>query len=106
MVRDGREELVEFIVHHAFYPVLMADRAGPNRALVEHLQEMTRAKIERFRNCRSIKDVIDNFERDRKTQSEIHGDLRLLKLPVLSDLRQDFERKVYDLGLIKRIARL
>ena len=95
------EELVDFIVHQAFYPVLMVDRASPNRAMIQNLQDLTRTGIARFRSCRSLKEVIDNFERDRRMQSDIHADLKLLKLPVLSDLRQDFERKVYDLGVVR-----
>ena len=104
VISDAKNELVDFIVHQAFYPVLMADRSGPNKAVVEQLQSVTRAEIERFRSCKSLKEVIENFERNRQMQldTDLHADLKVLSLPVLSDLQQGFERKVYELGLARK----
>jgi len=104
VISDAKNELVDFIVHQAFYPVLMADRSGPNKAVVEQLQNVTRAEIERFRSCKSLKEVIETFERNRRMQldTDLHVDLRVLRLPVLSDLKLDFERKVYELGRARK----
>jgi len=104
VISDAKNELVDFIVHRAFYPVLMADRTGPNKAVVEQLQSVTRAEIERFRSCKSLKEVIETFERNRQMQldTDLHVDLRVFRLPVLNDLKIDFERKVYELGRARK----
>ena len=97
---DARNELVDFIVHRAFYPVLMADRTGPHRARIEHVQAATRAEIERFRSYGSAEEVISSFQRDlqsRPTKS-INSELKLLHLPMIDDFRDDFERKARELG--------
>ena len=96
----ARNELVDFIVHRAFYPVLMVDRAGPHRDIVEHVQAATRAEIERFRSFGSIKEVIDSFGRDLRSKSaqNIQSELKLLHLPTIEDFHEDFERKARELG--------
>lgn len=98
---SARNELVDFIIHRAFYPVLMADRAGPHRAMIEHVQAATRAEIDRFRGYGSAEEVIDGFERGFRSRParDIHSKLKLLDLPVIDDLRDDFEHKVRELGL-------
>ncbi len=95
-----RNELVDFIVHRAFYPMLMADRAGPDKAMVEHVQKATRAEVDRFRSYDSAEDVIYGFERDVRSRpaQTIHSELKLLHLPVIDDLRDEFERKARELG--------
>ena len=100
MARDAKSELVDFLVHRAFYPVLMAQRSGPHKARVEHVQDTARTEIERFRSCGSIEDVVASFKRDLRSRpaKDVHSDLRLLNLPVLSDLREDFEQKARELG--------
>ena len=100
MARDTKNELVDFLVHRTFYPVLMAQRVGPHKAKIEHVQDVTRTEIERFRSYGSIEDVVVNFKRDLRSNpaKDVHSDLRLLNLPVISDLREDFERKARELG--------
>jgi hypothetical protein len=100
MARDTKSELVDFLVHRTFYPVLMAQRAGPHKAKIEHVQDATRTEIERFRSYGSIKDVAVNFERDLRLRpaSSIRSDLRLVSLPVLGDVHEEFERKARELG--------
>ncbi len=91
---------MDFIVHQAFYPVLMVDRASANREMVEQLQNAARAEIKQFRSCRSVGEVVISFKRDlgAKSASDIHAKLRLLHLPVIHDLRDDFEHKARELG--------
>ncbi len=100
MATDAKTELVDFLVHRAFYPVLMTQRTGPHKATIEQVQHATRAEIERFRSYGSIEDVIASFERDLRSKParSIYSDLKLLNLPVISDVREDFERKVRELG--------
>ena len=97
---DARNQLIDFIAHRAFYPVLMVDRVGPHRALIEHVQAATRAKIDRLRSYSSAEEVIDNFERDfrSRTAQDITSELKLLHLPTIDDLRDEFERKARELG--------
>ena len=97
---DARNQLVDFIAHRAFYPVLMVDRTGPHRAMIEQVQAATRAKIDRLRSCGSAAEVIDSFERDLRSgpAQDITCELKLLHLPVVDDLRDEFERKARELG--------
>ncbi len=92
---------MDFLVHRAFYPVLMAQRTGPNKALIERLQETTRNEIERFRSYRSIAEVMINFRRELTSghKQSLCSDLRMLNLPVIGDLRDDLEEKARELGL-------
>jgi hypothetical protein len=100
MTADVKDELVDFLVHQAFYPVLMTDRAGPNKAMIAHVQEAIHAEIDRFRGYKSAEEVIANFNRDLRSKpgKDIHSELKLLNLPVLHDLHEDFERKARELG--------
>ena len=101
LARDRKSDLVDFIVHRVFYPVLMAQRAGPNKALIERLQDAARREIERFRNYGSVEEVLNGFQRDVSSPpaKDNYSDLRSLNLPVISDLHEDFERKARELGL-------
>jgi len=99
MSPDATTELVDFIVHRSFYPVLMVNRVGPDRAIIEHVQEAVRAEIARYRSYRSIEEVIASFKRDVKERpANIYSDLKLLHLPVISDLKDEFESKARQLG--------
>lgn len=100
MSLDATTELVDFIVHRTFYPVLMVNRVGPNRAMIEHVQEATRAEIDRYRSCRSVEEVIASFKRDIKGRAanDIYPNLRLLHLPSIDDLKDEVERKARQLG--------
>ena len=101
MTKDIKGELVQFLLHKAFYPVLMAQRDGPDRTKIEHVQEATRAEIERFRSYRSAEEVMVNFQRDlnSKPAKTIHSELKALNLPIINDVREEFERKAKELGV-------
>ena len=103
MTTDARSELVEFLAHRAFYPVLMArwDGDSETRTRLEHVQQATRAEIDRFQGYGSVEEVIVNFKRDlnSKPAKKIHSELKALNLPVISDFREEFERKVSNLGV-------
>lgn len=100
LVPDARNELVDFVVHRVFYPVLMLQRTGPHKARIEHIQDATRAEIDRFRGYKSVEEVIANFKHDLRSKPAkgINSELKLLNLPVLHDLHEDFERKARELG--------
>ena len=101
MTKDARADLVEFLLHKAFYPVLMAKPDGHDRAKMEHVQKATQAEIDRFRSYRSAEEVITNFKRDLSSTpaKKIHAELKALNLPVINDFSDEFERKVEALGL-------
>ncbi len=102
VAKDATSELVTFLVHRAFYPVLMAERTGPNKAMIEHVQNATHKEIERFRSYGSAAELIANFERDLRSGSatSLYSDLKRLNLPVIGDVREEFERKARELGVM------
>ena len=101
MARDIKGELVELLLHKAFYPVLMANRNGPAKTKIEHVQEATRAEIDRFRSYMSAEEVIVNFKRDINSTptKDICAELKLLNFPVITDVREEFERQARELGV-------
>ena len=101
MTRDAKSELVDFLLHKAFYPVLMARRDGPDKTKIEHVQAAIRAEIDCFRSYRSAGEVMVNFKCDLNSKSarEIHSELKTLHLPVINDVREEFERKAQKLGV-------
>jgi hypothetical protein len=103
MMRDAKNELVDFLVRRAFYPVLMAPRNGPDKSKIDHVQNATRAEIDRFRSYESAEEVVLNFKRDlySKPAKKINAELRALNLPVINDLQDEFERKALELGIGK-----
>ena len=94
--REALADLVNFVVHRAFYPVLMRERTGPHKARIERAQDAVRGEIARFRQCRTVGDVVRRFHLSSglEPMSTIVPDLRLLNLPVIGDLREEFEWKV------------
>ena len=102
VAQDARAELVDFLVHRAFYPVLMVQRTGPDKAVIERVQGATYRNIERFRGYGSADDVIANFTHDLESElaTGLYVDLRRLDLPVGGDLRKDFELKARQLGFM------
>ena len=101
---DSRTELVDFLVRRAFDPVLRATADGrpeAHGAMLERVQDKTRAEIERFRGYGSAEEVVTNFKRDLSSQpaKKVHADLATLKLPTINDLRDEFEGKARALGV-------
>lgn len=104
MAQDARQQLIDWLEAKAFEPVLRArahDRSDADRAKLAHVQDATRAEIERFRSYRSAEEVIVNFKRDLHSTAakKVHAELRALGLPVINDLRDAFERKASELGV-------
>jgi len=108
IAEDVTGELVDFLVHLAFYPVLMMQRRGPNKAVIEHVQEATYNEIQRFRGCTSAQEVVAVFEQDVRSGPavSINSELRELRLPALADVRDEFEQKAHDLGVMTLNSRV
>lgn len=99
-----QSELVNFLKHRVFDPVLGADEGGRSDAEARKLKDVkdaTRAEVDRYEHYGSAQDVVDNFKDDLTSEpaQKIERESRALDLPTLKDVRQDFEAKARDLGL-------
>lgn len=104
MASDAKKTLVDFVVGRAFEPVLRArpdGRSEADRRRLEHVQQATRAEIDRYRHYGSAAEVVTNFKRDLTSEAarRVHRELRTLGLPILDDIRDEFERKAAELGI-------
>ncbi|HYZ63161.1 MAG TPA: hypothetical protein VE650_11965 [Acetobacteraceae bacterium] len=99
MAQDKKKELVDFLERKAFDPVLHAKNG--DKATLEHVQQATRAEIERYRNYGSAEEVVTNFKRDLHSSAakKVHAELKQLGLPTLNDIRDEFEAKARALGV-------
>jgi hypothetical protein len=105
MADHKKDELVRFLEERAFKPVLNANpknRSEAEQKKLEHVQKATRAEIERFHNYSSAQEVVTNFKRDLDSEpaKRIHAELRSLGLPTIHDVRDEFERRAGELGVI------
>jgi hypothetical protein len=105
---DQKHALVRFLETHAFEPVLRAKpdgRSAADQKTLAHVQQATRAEIDRLRHYPSAQEVVTNVRRDLTSApaKRVHRELRRLGLPTLDDIRDDFERRAEALeqGLIK-----
>lgn len=70
-------------------------KSDADRKTLEHVQQATKAEIERYRNYDSAQQVVINFKRDLSSDAakKVHSQLRRLHLPTIEDIRDDFEDK-------------
>jgi hypothetical protein len=104
MASDAKRQLVEFLIDRAFEPVMKAKpegRSDAERKKLKHVQDATRAEIERFQRYSSAKDVVENFKRDLNSDpaKKVHADLKALNLPTLNEIKDEFETKASELGV-------
>ncbi len=104
MAANARKQLVDFVIDRALEPVMRArpdGRSPADRRKLEHVQDATRAEIERYRNYGSAGDVVVNFRRDLSSRAakKVHSELRALNLPTIEDIKDAFEAKAEDLGV-------
>jgi predicted amidohydrolase YtcJ len=104
MADRKKDELVRFLEHRAFGPVLRAKPTGrseADRKRLEHVQKATQAEIERFHKYGSAEEVVTNFRRDLNSApaKRVHAELRSLGLPTIQDIREEFDELVQRLGL-------
>lgn len=76
-------------------------RSHTDKEKLKSVQDATRSEIERFRRYDSAKEVLVNFRRDLDSDAaeKVHSDLRELNLPILNDVRDEFEAKASELGV-------
>lgn len=104
MAKDHKRELADFVIREALDPVLRAKAEGrseADRRMLEHVQQATRAEIQRYRGYGSAREVVTNFKRDLTSSAakKVHAELAHLGLPTLDDIRDRFEEKARALGV-------
>lgn len=104
MSANAKEKLVDLIISRALDPVMKAKgdrRSEAEQRKLEHVQEATRAEIERYRRYGSAKEVVANFRSDLNSQpaQKVHAELKALHLPTINDIRDEFEAKAKELGV-------
>ena len=104
MAANSKRQLAEFVIEKAFEPVMRAKRDGKSDAegrTLQHVQQATRAEIERYRGYKSAAAIATNFRRDLNSAAakKVHAQLRRLHLPTIEDIRDEFEDKVRELGI-------
>ena len=101
---DKKKDLLQFVERKAFDPVMRAKPDGRSEAekrKLEHVQRATRAEIDRYRSYGSAEELVTNFKRDlfSGAAKKVHAELRSLDLPTIEDIRDEFERKISELGV-------
>lgn len=104
MAAQTKQKLVEFVIRKAFDPVLKAKGDGKSeteKSKLKHVQDATRAEIDRYRGYGSAEELVTNFKRDLHSDAakKIHKELEQLGLPTINDIRDEFEAKARDLGV-------
>lgn len=103
MTRSAEKELLDFLDHNAFDPVL---RAQPEkyperqRDRLKHVQDATHAEQARYHRYGSASRVIDMFKDDLSSDParKIHHELEQLGLPTLNGMRGQCEQLARRLG--------
>jgi hypothetical protein len=104
MTSKAMRELLHFVELKAFDPVLRAKpdgRAETEKKKLAHVQQATKAEVDRYRHYSSAKQLVTNFKRDLDSEpaKKMHAELRSLGLPTIEDIREEFERKAHKLGV-------
>lgn len=104
MASHAQQELTRFLIQHAFEPVIKAKVAGRSDAeqrTLKHVQDATRAEIERYEGYGSAEEVVINFKRDLHSGAakKVHAELQALHLPTVHDVRDTFVSKARELGI-------
>jgi transcription initiation factor TFIIIB Brf1 subunit/transcription initiation factor TFIIB len=99
-----QRELMEFLKRRVFDPVMRADGSGRSDAEKRRLKDVkdaTRSEIDRYEHYESAQELVTNFERDLHSDpaEKIQRECKQLGLPILPEVREEFERKARDLGL-------
>jgi chromosomal replication initiation ATPase DnaA len=76
-------------------------RSDTEKKTLAHVQQATKAEIERYRHYSSAEELVTNFQQDLHSDAaeKVHAELRSLHLPTIEDIRDEFERKASQLGV-------
>lgn len=94
----SKEELVEFLDHKIFNPILNASPnkySGQQRDDLKYVQDRTRAEKERYHDYGSARELVQMYKDDLSSENAkpVNSKLRELGLPLLADIKDEFEQK-------------
>lgn len=94
----SKQELVSFLDHRVFDPILHASAdkySGKEREDLKFVQEKTQSEKDRYHHYGSAEEVIRMFKDDLNSEKakQVNERLKHLGLPRLEDVRQEFEKK-------------
>lgn len=98
MTTDPKRELLSFLERKAFDPALKtnaSEYSQSDRTKLAHVQQATRAEVERYRGYGSAEELVTNCRRDFHSEAakKVHAELRRLGLPTLPQIRDEFEER-------------
>jgi len=104
MIKDAKKELLSFIDHNAFDVILKKDPEKMDEKEKDQLRELqrkTKEEKEKFHNYGSAREIKDNFLQNvrSKPAHKLNSKLKDFKLPILPDLKDDFEALCEQLGV-------
>jgi hypothetical protein len=99
----NKAELLKFLDHHVFHPILEAspdEYSEAERMKLQDVQDRTKSEKDRFQHYGSAKEIIDNYKSDlhSSTAKRVNSELEKLKLPTLPSVEKEFLRVAGDDG--------
>ena len=100
-VMANKTELLKFLDHHVFDPILKASADNYREAdkkKLQDVQDRTKSEKDRFHHYSSAKEIIDNYKSDlhSSTAKRVNSELEELKLPTLPSVKHEFLRVAGD----------
>jgi hypothetical protein len=94
----NKEELQRFLDERVFDPILKASPdkySGSERDDLKYVQERTRTEKERYHKYGSAAELVRMYKDDLHSENAkpVNERLRRLGLPLLEDVKDEFERK-------------
>jgi len=94
----SKDELVKFLDHKVFDPILNASPdkySGARRDDLSYVQDRTKSEKERYHNYGSADEVVRMYKDDLSSENakSVNSKLKELGLPQLADVKDEFEKK-------------
>lgn len=93
----NKEELVRFLDHKVFEPILKASpegRSDSEKRDLEEVQDKTRTEQDRFHHYPSAEKVMQMYQDDLSSEParKVNAKLKRLNLPILADVEDEFKK--------------
>ncbi|MFL6416350.1 MAG: hypothetical protein ACJ74Y_11870 [Bryobacteraceae bacterium] len=97
----NKTELLKFLDHHVFDPILKANPdkySDADQKKLQDVQDRTKSEKDRFHHYGTTKEIIDNYKSDlhSSTAKRVNSELEKLKLPTLPSVEKEFLRVAGD----------
>lgn len=94
----SKDELVRFLDHKVFDPILNASAdkyRGSQKDDLSYVQDRTKSEKQRYHNYGSADEVVRMYKDDLSSENakSVNSKLKELGLPQLADVRDEFEKK-------------